>query len=42
LGETKSSQIAFVDALPKSVAEILLQHPKFHRWEYSMHAIAMG
>jgi hypothetical protein len=30
LGQTEASEIAFVDTLPKSIAEIVLQNSEFH------------
>ena len=41
LREAKSGQIAFINALPKSIAEIVLQHSEFHSWEYSMRYISI-
>ena len=41
LSETESGQIAFINALPKSIAQILLQHAEFHGSEYSTLSIAM-
>ena len=35
LSQTKAGKISLIDAFPKSIAEVILQHPEFHRWEYS-------
>ena len=36
LCQTEAGQVAFINALPKSIAQIVLQHSEFHEWEYSM------
>ena len=36
LCQTEAGQIAFINALPKSFAQVILQHSEFHSWEYSM------
>ena len=36
LGETEAGEVAFLDAFPESVAEIVLKNSEFHRAEYSM------
>lgn len=36
LGETEAGEIAFLDAFPESIAEIILQNSEFHTAEYSM------
>ena len=36
LGQTEAGEIAFLDTLPKSIAEIVLQDSEFHAREYSM------
>jgi hypothetical protein len=41
LRETEAGEVAFVNALPKSIAEVILQHSEFHSWEYSMGPIAI-
>ena len=41
LGKPEAGEIAFLNALPKSVAEIFLQDSEFHGLEYSMGGIAM-
>jgi hypothetical protein len=41
LCQPEPGQIAFVDALPKSFAEVVLQYSEFHSWEYSMRLIAI-
>jgi hypothetical protein len=38
LCQTEAGQIAFINALPKSFAEVVLQHSEFHSWEYSIGA----
>jgi hypothetical protein len=38
LCQTEAGQIAFINALPKSFAEVVLQHSEFHSWEYSIEA----
>ena len=35
------SQVTFFDALPKSFAQVVLQHSEFHSFEYSMAPIAI-
>ena len=35
LCQTQSRQVALVDALPQSLAEIFLQHFEFHEREYT-------
>lgn len=41
LRETKTGQFAFFYTLPNRVAEIILQHPEFHSWEYTTRGIAI-
>jgi hypothetical protein len=41
LSQTEAGQIAFINALPKCIAQVVLQHSKFHSWEYSMGLIAI-
>src|ERR1700683_2564283 len=41
LRQPEPGQIAFVDALPKSLAEVVLQYSEFHSWEYSTRLIAI-
>jgi hypothetical protein len=38
LGQAEAGQLPFIDAPPKSFAEVVLQHSEFHSWEYSMGA----
>jgi hypothetical protein len=40
LRQTQTGQIAFVNAIPKSLAEVILQHSEFHSSEYSTVGIA--
>ena len=35
LCQTEAGQVAFLDALPKSFAQVVLQYSEFHGWEYS-------
>jgi hypothetical protein len=35
LGKTEAGKIALIDALPKSIAQVILQYTEFHSWEYS-------
>src|ERR1700733_14755623 len=41
LRQTEAGQIAFLDALPEGIAEVVLQDSEFHSREYSMGCIAM-
>jgi sorbitol-specific phosphotransferase system component IIA len=41
LSQPEPGQIALVDALPKSFAEVVLQYSEFHSWEYSTRLIAI-
>jgi hypothetical protein len=41
LCQAKASQVTFLDALPKSFAQVVLQHSKFHSLEYSTVPIAI-
>jgi hypothetical protein len=41
LSQPEAGQIAFLNPLPKSIAEVVLQHSEFHSLEYSMWAIAI-
>jgi hypothetical protein len=41
LSQTKAGQVAFINALPEGIAQVVLQHSEFHGMEYSMQAIAM-
>lgn len=41
LCQTEAGQIAFLNALPKSIAQVVLQHSEFHSWEYSTRFIAI-
>ena len=41
LRQAEAGEIAFLDALPKRVAQIFLQHPEFHSLEYSTGVIAI-
>ena len=36
LCQAEAGEVAFLNALPKSIAEVVLQHSEFHRREYSM------
>jgi hypothetical protein len=36
LCQAEAGEVAFLNALPKSIAEVVLQHAEFHRREYSM------
>src|SRR5437879_4409988 len=38
LGQAQPGKIAFLDAPPKCFAEIILQHSKFHSFEYSTYS----
>ncbi len=41
LCQAEARQIAFLDALPESLAQIVLQHSEFHSREYSTGLIAI-
>src|ERR1017187_5082927 len=36
LCQAEAGEVAFLNALPKSIAEVVLQHSEFHRREYSI------
>jgi hypothetical protein len=41
LCQTEAGQISLIDALPKSIAQIVLQNAKFHKSKYSMYSNAL-
>lgn len=41
LCQTEAGEVAFLNALPDSIPQVVLQHSEFHSWEYSMGVIAL-